>query len=211
MDLWGALTTADFWHLRWYMYTGYWPWGLYAIPWPFMAILGPTRMALVCGNLIHLAILLLAVNHMSRRMGGRWGALLVCLCPGVFGTLVRFEPNLAAIAWTSAGLAALIDSNQLQKKRAVWLFGVSLGIGLMMDRLTVAFFLLPALLPLLFSTNRRGLIHMAQAAGITLLLTAAYYREFFLRHSGELLSQATTGEIDSTGTFTEVPALIEWA
>ena len=31
-DLWGALVDRDVWHLRWYMYTGYWPWGLYAVP-----------------------------------------------------------------------------------------------------------------------------------------------------------------------------------
>lgn len=211
MDLWGALVTADVWHLRWYMYTGYWPWGLYAAPWPFMAILGPTRLAMILGNLIHLGVLIIAVNHMTRRLGGRWGVLLVCLCPGVFGTLVRFEPNLAAIAWTAAGLAALISSQGLEKQRAVWLFGACFGLGLMMDRLSVAFFLLPALIPLLISVSRRGLINLCQAAALTLLLTAAYYREFFLRHSGEILSQATTGEIDSTGALTEAPALIEWA
>ena len=52
MDLWGALRAGDVWHMRWYMYTGYWPWGLYAVPWPFMAVLGPTHLALVLGNLL---------------------------------------------------------------------------------------------------------------------------------------------------------------
>ena len=166
MDLWGALTTADIWHLRWYMYTGYWPWGLYAAPWPFMAIMGPTHLAMVLGNMIHLGVLLVAVNHMTRQLGGRWGALLVLLCPGVFGTLVRFEPNLAAIAWTAAGLAALTSSRGLQQRRWVWLYGACLGIGLMMDRLSVAFFLLPALLPLLLRINRRGLLHLCQGADL---------------------------------------------
>ena len=31
--------------------------------------------------------------------------------------------------------------------------------------------------------------------------TIAYYREFFIRHSSELLSQAPVGEIDSAGTL----------
>ena len=44
-----------------------------------------------------------------------------------------------------------------------------------------------------------------------MLLTAAYYREFFSRHAHEILSQATTGEIDSAGALTEIPALFEWA
>lgn len=211
MDLWGALTQGDVWHMRWYMYTGYWPWGLYAVPWPVMAILGPTRLALILGNMVHLGVLLVAVNQLGRSFGGRLAPVLVLLCPGIFGTLVRFEPNLAAAAWTAAGLAALVDSNGLERRRSVWFFGAALGLGLMMDRLTVAFFLLPALIPLLFGISRRGLIHLAQGLGITGLLTAAYYREFFLRHSHEILSQASTGEIDSTGALTEVPALLEWA
>ena len=140
LDLWGALTSGDVWHMRWYMYTGYWPWGLYAAPWPFMAILGPTRLALIMGNLIHLAVLLVAMKSLGRTLGGKWAPLLVCLCPGIFGSLVRFEPNLAAIAWTGAGLAALIASQGLRNRRMVWLFGACLGLGLMMDRLSVAFF-----------------------------------------------------------------------
>jgi len=211
LDLWGALTSGDVWHMRWYMYTGYWPWGLYAAPWPFMAILGPTRLALIMGNLIHLAVLLVAMKSLGRTLGGKWAPLLVCLCPGIFGSLVRFEPNLAAIAWTGAGLAALIASQGLRNRRMVWLFGACLGLGLMMDRLSVAFFLLPALMPALWGAGRRELINIAQGLGITFLLTGAYYREFFNRHSHELLSQANTGEIDSAGVMTELPALIEWA
>ncbi len=210
-DLWGALVDLDGWHLRWYMYTGYWPWGLYAIPWPFMAVLGPTRLALVLGNLIHLAVLLIAVRYLGRAMGGRLAPLLVLLCPGVFGTLVRFEPNLAAIAWTAAGLAALVNSQAFERKHASWAFGIAMGMGLMMDRLSVAFFLVPAVLPLLPRISKQGLKHLAQSALWTVLLTGAYYREFFLRHSHEIFSQATTGEIDSAGTLTETPALFEWA
>ncbi len=211
MDLWGAIVDGDIWHIRWYMYTGYWPWGLYAAPWPIAAFLGPTRLAFVLGNLIHLAVLLAAVNHLGRSVGGRLAPALVLLCPGVFGTLVRFEPNLASIAWTAAGLAALVHSNGLERRRAVWMYGAALGIGLMMDRLSVAFFLGPALVPLLWRITRQGVIHLLQGLGIAALLTAAYYREFFNRHSYELLSQAGTGEIDSTGALTEAPAAIEWA
>ena len=211
LDLWGALRAGDVWHMRWYMYTGYWPWGLYAVPWPFMAVLGPTHLALVLGNLIHLGVLIAATNSLGRALGGRWAALLVVLCPGVFGPLVRFEPNLAATAWTAAGLAALVASNGLLRQRMVWIYGACLGMGLMMDRLSVLFFLIPALIPLLVGAGRRAWTHLMQAAGITLLLSGAFYREFFNRHSHEILSQAGTGEIDSTGTLTEAPAVLEWA
>ena len=176
-----------------------------------MVVMGVTRQALVMGNLIHLAVLLIAVRSLGRAVGGKLAPLLVVLCPGVFGTLVRFEPNLAAIAWTAAGLATLIQSHQFERKKASWAFGFAMGMGLMMDRLTVAFFLVPAILPLLPGITKRGLKHLGQAAGIGFLLTAAYYREFFNRHSHEILSQATTGEIDSSGALTEIPAAFEWA
>jgi len=210
-DLWGALTDGDIWHLRWFMYTGYWPWGLYAVPWPFMAVLGPGHLALVLGNLIHLGVLLVAAKHIGQALGGRYAPLLVVLCPGVFGSLVRFEPNLAVIAWTGAGLAALVGSRKMESRRHMWAFGAAFGIGLMMDRLSVAFFLLPALVPLAWRMSKRATLHLCQALGITAILTGAYCREFFIRHSHELFSQVGTGEIDSAGTLTEVGAMIEWA
>ena len=36
---------------------------------------------------------------------------------------------MAAIAWTAAGLAALVHSNSLERQRPAWLFGAALGIG----------------------------------------------------------------------------------
>jgi hypothetical protein len=203
LDLWGALTDKDLWHMRWYMYTGYWPWGLYALPWPLMAILGPGRLALVAGNLIHLMVLLVGVNAMGRAMGTRWAPALIMLCPGVFGTLVRFEPNLAAIAWTAAGLAFLIRSNGLKNRGDAIGWGVCLGLGLMMDRLNVAFFLIPPVLPMLWRAPRRVWRNLALGCAATLLLSGAYYREFFLRHSDELLGQVGSGEIDSAGVLTK--------
>jgi hypothetical protein len=203
LDLWTALTDGDLWHARWYMYTGYWPWGLYAVPWPLMAVMGPGRLALVAGNLIHLAVLLVAVNAMGRAIGARWAPVLVLLCPGVFGTLVRFEPNLADIAWTAAGLAFLIRSNGLRNRRAALGWGACLGIGLMMDRLSVAFFLVPAVLPLLWRAEARVWRNLGWGLLAAMALSGAYYREFFLRHTDELMGQAAVGEIDSAGALTD--------
>lgn len=210
-DLWGALVGGDVWHLRWYAYTGYWPFGLYVAPWPAMAVLGPTREALLVGNLLHLGVLLWAMGDMGRRLSAPLAAPLVVLVPGVFGSLVRFEPNLAAIAWTAAGLAFLVRSDGLRERSQVLLWGACLGIGLMMDRLTVAFFLLPAVVPFALAGLRRqpgrtvGTLVLGGLAAA--LFSAAYYREFFLRHSAELLSQAPVGEIDAVGhvTATEGP------
>jgi hypothetical protein len=207
MDLWGALVDGDAWHLRWFAYTGYWPFGLYVVPWPFMAVLGPGRLALVLGNLVHLGLMLWAARELGRRLAAPLAGPLLLLCPGVFGSLVRYEPNLAAIAWTAAGLAFLLRSEGLRHRREVLLFGSALGLGLMMDRLTVAFFLLPPLLTVAAVALRRdGLARCAKGLGLALLAalawSLAWYREFFLRHAEELLSQAPVGEIDAAGELT---------
>jgi len=210
-DLWGALLDLDVWHLRWYMYTGYWPWGFYAVPWPFLAALGPGRLALVAGNLVHLGVLLWGAWRLGRSLGAPLAPVLLVLCPGVFGSLVRFEPNLATIAWTLAGVAFLVDSAGLRHRSRVVGWGVCLGLGLMFDRLTVGFFLVPAVVPLLWGADRKRWVNLAWGGGAALFLTAAYYREFFMRHTDELLGQAPVGEIDSAGTLTvnggELPAL----
>ncbi|HCH65752.1 MAG: hypothetical protein CL927_10750 [Deltaproteobacteria bacterium] len=201
-DLWGALQDRDVWHLRYYMYTGYWPWGFYAVPWPFLATLGPGRLALAAGNLLHLVALLFGAHRLGRRLDAPLAPLLLVLCPGVFGSLVRFEPNLAVIAWTVAGVACLVESAGLRRRRWVVAWGACLGLSLMFDRLTVGFFLAPAVLPLLGRLNRTRAVNLAWGVGLAVFLTAAYYREFFLRHTGELLSQAPVGEIDVAGQVT---------
>ncbi len=201
-DLWGALLDFDVWHLRWYMYTGYWPWGFYAAPWPFLAVIGPGRLALVAGNLLHLVALLWGATRLGQRLQAPLAPLLLVLCPGVFGSLVRFEPNLATIAWTVAGVACLVESSGLRRAGWVMGWGTCLGLGLMFDRLTVGFFLVPAVLPLLWGAGRRQVVHLLQGGGFALFLTAAYYREFFMRHTDELLGQAPVGEIDAAGQVT---------
>ena len=206
-DLWGALLDRDVWHLRWYMYTGYWPWGFYAIPWPFLAVLGPGRLALVAGNLVHLGVLLWGAHRLGRTLQAPLAPVLLVLSPGVFGSLVRYEPNLATIAWTIAGVACLVASQGLRRRAWVVGWGACLGLGLMFDRLTVGFFLVPAIVPLLWGLDRKRLVSVAWGVGAGLLLTAAYYREFFLRHTGELLGQAPVGEIDSAGQVTATGGL----
>ncbi|MEC7946554.1 MAG: hypothetical protein VX265_03240 [Myxococcota bacterium] len=209
-DLWAALQAFDVWHLRWYMYTGYWPWGFYALPWPALAVAGPDRVALLSANLVHLGVLLIAMRSLGRTLGAPLAPVLVVLCPGVFGGLVRFEPNLADIAWVAAGVAALVASRGLRSRRHVVAWGVSLGLGLMFDRLTVAFFLLPAVVPLLPGAGRRGWKNLGLAVGLSLVITGAYYREFFGRHAGELLGQAPVGEIDAAGQLTVTGGVVPW-
>ena len=57
--------------------------------------------------------------------------------------------------------------------------GVALGIGLMMDRLTLLFFVLPPALPYLKDMSSTARKNMLLAGLMALLITGAYYREFF--------------------------------
>ena len=199
LDLWGALVDLDQYHLRWYAYTAYWPFGFLVVPWPAMAVLGPTRMALLLGNLVHLAALLWGGWRMGRTLGAPLAPALLVLTPAAFGALVRFEPNLATMGWTAAGLACLVESQGLRSRRWALGWGLCLGLGLMFDRLTVGFFLVPAVIPVLLEPERRARSHAAMGLGLALVLTVAWYREFFLRHSDEVLGQAPVGEIDAAG------------
>lgn len=208
-DLWGALRDGDLWHIRWYMYTGYWPWGFYALAWPILAVTDLSMGALLATNLVHLGVLIWAAARLGRVFSAPLAPLLVLLCPATFGALVRYEPNLANLAWVLAGLALLVESQGLRSRPHVLGFGLVFGLGLMFDRLTVAFFLGPALLPLLWAHGRqpRARANLALAAGLTLFLTVAWYREFFLRHMDELTSQVGAGEIDSAGHLEETGGL----
>ena len=206
-DLWGALTTWDVWHLRWYMYrVAPWPWGLHAPAAPLFALLGPSHGALVATNLLHLAVLLWATSRLGRVFSAPLAPLLVVLAPGVFGSLVRYEPNLAAIAWSAAALACAVSSRGLRDRGMVIGWGCSLGIGLMMDRLTVGFFALPVVLPYLGGLwgPERGRIgrNLALGGGAAAFLSAAYYREYALNQLSEVLQQVPVGEIDAAGAVT---------
>ena len=211
LDLYAALTEPDLHTLRWIAYTGYWPWGFLAVPWPMMALLGPGRLALLLGNLLHLAALLWGAARLGRRLEAPLSPALLLLCPGVFGALGRFEPNVATVGWTAAGLACLIESQGLRSRAWALGWGACLGLGLMFDRLTVLFFLAPAVLPLLRGLDRRGWRNLGWASALCLALSGAYYREFFLRHTAELLGQASAGEIDAAGDIFVTTGALSWA
>ena len=126
------------------------------------------------------------------------------LTPAVFGGATRFEPNFANVAMTSMGLLCLVESNCFQHRKWSLAWGLVFGSALMLDRLTVLFYLGPACLYVFTKvqwTDRRVRRSILYSLLLFLGCTIAYYREFFIRHSSELLSQAPVGEIDSAGTL----------
>lgn len=215
-DLWVSWLRADLWHLKHYTETSYWPPGYYLTAFPLLYVERllyetQSRMTLVLSNLVHLGVLLWGMAALGRALGGRLAPFLLVLCPGVFGSLVRYEPNLAAIAWTAAGLACLVRSDGLRARRATLGWGLCLGLGLMMDRLSVGIFLAPAALPMLARGWRERAVwkNLGLAVGLALALCAPWYYAFFLHNAEELLAQAPVGEIDSAGQVTSAPG--PWA
>ena len=207
-DLWGAVLRRAGWQVRLLVEGNYWPPGFYLATMPALwveALVWGTqsRAALVGTNLLHLAVLLFALRDLGRVCAAPLAPVLALLCPGVFGCLVRYEPNLAVVAWTAAGLAFLVRSDGLQRLGPVLGWCLCLGVGLYLDRLSAGFFLLPAALPLLPRAGRRGWVHLALGLALVALATLPWYVVFWKNQAAELLSQAPVGEIDSAGVQTE--------
>lgn len=205
MDLWGAVVDRDWWHVNYYGAANYWPPGFYIAPWPLFAVFGASHHAMVLTNLLHLALLLWATFRLGEAIGGArvgWMAMaLVPLYPSVFGNLVRFEPNVALIAWVTFAALCLVRSEGLVRLKWSTAYGLACCVGLMMDRLSFGFFLL---WPTLWCLRRRGAWKgFLLAAGLVLLLTGWWHWNFAQLHLQEVLSQQAVGEIDSAGTLSE--------
>lgn len=213
-DLFDALMRGDVWHLRWYAYTSYWAWGFYIPPWFGMFLTGKSLTTAILSNLWYLALLIWSMSQLNALLGQKYSLLLLLFCPAVYGAMTRFEPNFANIAFMSFGLLGVIKSEGFSHRRWSLLWGLALGVGLMMDRLTLGFFLIPAMFPILLSREfwaaRSRIKNVGLGLVTTILLTVAYYREFFIRHSAELFSQAPVGEIDSSGTLVVQENVLPW-
>ena len=209
-DLWTAALRGAWWQVRLLVEGNYWPPGFYVVPMPLLWISALTTGTmpsglLVAANLLHLAVLLAAMHRLGKVLNAPWAPLVLMLTPGAFGSLVRYEPNLAVLAYTAAGLAFLASSDGLKRMGPVLGWGLALGIGLMMDRLSVAFFLGPAMLAMLARGGRVGLFHAALGTALAITISGPWYAWFFVTSAAELLSQAPVGEIDSAGQITTTP------
>ena len=214
MNLWDATAWVDkdSTPLGYYLWTNYWPPGFYLFAWPFFAVWGASHQTLVLSNLGHLAILLWAVYRLGCEVrGARAGLMAMCLVllyPSITGNMVRFEPSVALAAWVSLGALALLKCRGFSELRWSLVFAVVSAAGLMMDRLSYAFFLgIPAVVEL-WRALRGGQVqvrlkHSAWALGLLILLCGYWHWNFFHMHVSELLEQGGAGNIDSHGNFTE--------
>lgn len=206
---WVAKDTTD---LSYYLWTNYWPPGFYLFAWPFLLLFGGTHEALVMSNLGHLAILLASVYALGEavrdRRTGLVAMVMVMLYPSVTGNLVRFEPSVALTAWVSLGALSLIKSRGFTERKWSLVFALVTAMGLMMDRLSYAFFLgLPAVIELWggLRTGRRGdrLVNAGLGLALLVILCGYWHWNFFQLHLEEVLSQGGAGNIDSAGVYTE--------
>ncbi len=181
--------------------------------------LGGGYHAMVASQLPWAAVLVVAVVGLARRAGGRWTpAIAVALLfayPAVADATHRFEPNLAATACTTAALAAWFASDDLRDRRAALVLGLFAGLGLLVDRLGAApFVVVPVLLSVV---RRRGelrdvAVGVGLAAGATCAVAGWWYGAFFLpNYLHELLPQWFGGEVGARGDLEEVrPPLLLW-
>ena len=231
-DLFDALARWDTWHLRYYVAHAYWPPLFYAATWPLQAVWERSRDALVLTNMAWLALALACTYRLSRgRTAGVAAMLLLALSPGLFGTLVRYEPNIAQLGCLGLALLGVQRSRGFRSLGWSLLAGLGLAGGLLTDRLgTAPFLALPLLLALLpapapAAPSQRVRIPPDAGAAlpdapkwrppwkgvllfglVVLVLAAPWYTQWLGTQLQEVSSQLAAGEIDSAGDLTERPA-----
>lgn len=215
MDLFGSFLARDAWHLRYYLSTNYWPPGFYLWPWPLMMALGATHRVMVLSNLGHLALLLWSVYRLGElardRVTGLFAMGLVSLYPAIFGNLMRYEPNVAVAAWVSVAALWWLRSDGLRRRGPALCFGLACGVGLLMDRLSLAvFFVGPVLTALPGLLRRERRVNVGLALLVLLLVAGWWHAAFVHLHLDEVLTQSGAGEIDSTGEMTERRGFFSW-
>ena len=165
-------------------------------------VLGASRLTGIAVNLLSLVALMWAVSWMARALYGQTDkrptpgsgapspqiALtvlppLVCACYHFNAWLMHDAfldfPLVAAVA---VGFALLIRAGDFKDRRAALVFGISVGIGLLVKQTFVFFFVLPALyisLRVLLSRDRRAIANLALAAVVGLALAALWYAPHF--------------------------------
>jgi len=100
-------------------------------------------------NVLYLVLLLLGVYAIGRRLGGETTGLLAALLVSLFPMIFAFSRYLyldfALTGWVAASVALLLYAERFRRRRLSWLFGLSVGLGLLTKWTFVAFVAAPAL------------------------------------------------------------------
>lgn len=118
---------------------------------------------------------LLLMGKIIIHLGGRTFAIVLAALPFLFTGYIRmfyfFHPNFLDVFFWTLNAYALIRYIQTQKNAWLYLFGVSIGLG-MLSKYSVAFYTASLLIGLLISPNRKIFLnrHLYLAGLIALLI-----------------------------------------
>ncbi|MFM7201127.1 MAG: ArnT family glycosyltransferase [Myxococcota bacterium] len=225
LDLYNAFVAADGRLIHDLLFTQYWPPLHYLASFPFLWV-EISRDSFVLSNLFFLAILVFTTYQLGKslenRAVGLLAAFLVTFFPSIYGNLRHFEPNVPLTAGVTASLWLLYQSHRFAHRTRSILFGLVVGLTMMVDRISGAFFVvLPALVELISTLRRESswrsprfrasVINACFSVLAALLVCGYFYAHFFRLYSEEILPQAVQGEILSTGEQSEFRPPLAWS
>ena len=137
----------------------------------FYQLFGVSMDVAAMANSLFLALLLLAVYGIGERLAGPWvgllSAFIVSLLPMIFAMSRYLYLDFALTAMVAANICLLLRSDRFQRRGYALLYGLSLGLGLLVKWTFAAFVAGPLLLVLL---RRDTLIAAWQAVRTALTL-----------------------------------------
>ena len=161
---------------------------------------GASRVTGIAVNLISLACLMWAMSYMARALYGyarndrdstasppQLGLTvlpaLVCACYHFNAWLMHDAfLDFPLVATVAVSFALLIRAGDFKDRRAALLFGISVGIGLLVKQTFAFFFVLPAFyvaLRVLFGRDRRAIANLALAGAAGVVIAAVWYAPHF--------------------------------
>jgi len=137
----------------------------------FYQLFGVSMDVAAMANSLFLALLLLAVYGIGERLAGPWvgllSAFIVSLLPMIFAMSRYLYLDFALTAMVAANICLLLRSDRFERRGYALLYGLSLGLGLLVKWTFVVFIAGPLLLVLL---RRDTLIAAWQAVRTALTL-----------------------------------------
>ncbi len=104
------------------------------------------------------ALTFLIVAKTILSLGGKWFAIVLGFLPFITGSYLRvhflFQPNFLEIFFWTVIAWSIISFVQTQQNKWLYVFGVSVGLG-MLSKYSVAFFVLSILLGVLLTAQRK--------------------------------------------------------
>ena len=139
-------------------------------------------------------------------LGGKNFALLLLFLPFIFGVYLRlfflFQPNSPEVFFWTMIVYSIIRFIQTEKNKWLYIFGISIGLG-MMSKYSVAFFAVSVILSILLTKNRKIFLnrHFWYASLIGLIiflpnLLWQYNRNFPVIHHMQELQRTQLQYVD---------------